>query len=102
MSVILDDDEVALRGPWEAANLVKVRPRASDLATGRYGYSLDFPGDPLASSVCSYEKWQRRITAGRRPTVYAHVAVEDGRLALQYWFFYVYNDFNNKQRAIGS
>jgi hypothetical protein len=42
-----------------------------------------------------YEQWQRRITAGRRPVVYAHVAPEGGKLALQYWFFYVYNDFNN-------
>jgi hypothetical protein len=99
VNAILGNDEVALRGPWSGANLVKVGPRASDLASGRYGYALDFPGDPLASSACSYEEWQRRITEGRRPTVYAHVAVEDGRLALQYWFFYVYNDFNNKHEG---
>jgi hypothetical protein len=32
------------------------------------------------------------------PTVYAHVATErarPGKLALQYWLYYVYNDWNN-------
>jgi hypothetical protein len=92
---IFGNDEVAFRGPWSGANLVKVAPTLADVSTGRYGYALDFPGDALSSSACSYEEWQRRITAGRKPTVYAHEATESGRLALQYWFFYVYNDFNN-------
>ncbi len=38
------------------------------------------------------------ITAGTKPTVYAHVATDPkdpGKLALQYWFFYAFNDFNN-------
>jgi hypothetical protein len=92
---IFGNDEVAFRGPWSGANLVKVAPTLDDVSSGRYGYALDFPGDALSSSACSYEEWQRRITAGRKPTVYAHAATESGRLALQYWFFYVYNDFNN-------
>ena len=35
---------------------------------------------------------------GHEPTVYAHVATEaahPGKLALQYWIFYTYNDWNN-------
>jgi len=99
VDAVLGNDEVALRGPWTGSNLVKVAPRASDIASGRYGYSLDFPGDALSSSACSYEEWQRRITEGREPAVYAHVATESGKLALQYWFFYVYNDFNNKHEG---
>ena len=38
------------------------------------------------------------MTKGTKPTVYAHVATEPGRpgkLALQYWFYYVFNDWNN-------
>ena len=34
----------------------------------------------------------------REPTVYAHVATDPGhpgQLALQYWLFYVFNDWNN-------
>ena len=35
---------------------------------------------------------------GKRPTVYAHVATDrahPGKVALQYWLFYAFNDFNN-------
>jgi hypothetical protein len=38
------------------------------------------------------------VTEGHKPTVYAHVATDPlhpGRLALQYWLFYAYNDWNN-------
>jgi hypothetical protein len=99
VKAIFDNDEVALRGPWTAANLVQVGPSMADVSNGRDGYALDFPGDPLTSSACSYEQWERRSTMGRSPTVYAHVAAEDGKLALQYWFFYVFNDFNNKHEG---
>ena len=88
---------VALRGPWNAADLVKIGPTADDLAGGLYEYHLDFPGDAL-SPGCGYERWARRVSEGHRPTVYAHVATDPaypGRLALQYWLFYVYNDWNN-------
>jgi hypothetical protein len=43
-------------------------------------------------------RWERRLTAGHLPTVYAHVASDPrhpGKLALQYWLFYVFNDWNN-------
>ncbi len=95
---LLFDDEptVALRGPWNRTDLVKVAPHATDLVD-RYEYHLDFPGDPLDPG-CSYEQWSRRLTAGSDPTVYAHVATEPdapGKLSLQYWFFYPFNDFNN-------
>ncbi len=87
---------VALRGPWNATDLVKIGPTAKDLA-GLYEYHLDFPGNPLDPG-CDYERWARRLTTGHEPVVYAHVATDPGfpgRLALQYWFFYPFNDFNN-------
>jgi hypothetical protein len=99
VDAIFGNAEVALRGPWSGANLVKVAPVAADVAADHDGYALDFPGNGLSSSACSYEEWQRRMTAHRSPTVYAHVATESGQLALQYWFFYVYNDFNNKHEG---
>ena len=83
-------------GPWNRTDLVKIGPSASDLVN-RYEYHLDFPGDPLDAG-CDYERWARRLTAGTSPTVYAHVATDPGypgKLALQYWFFYPFNDFNN-------
>jgi hypothetical protein len=88
---------VALRGPWNAADLVKIGPTAHDLAGGLYEYHLDFPGDAL-NPGCGYERWARRVSKGHKPTVYAHVATDPahpGRLALQYWLFYAYNDWNN-------
>jgi hypothetical protein len=96
VDVLFDEPTVALRGPWRPTDLVKIGPSASDLVN-RYEYHLDFPGDPLDAG-CDYELWARRLTAGTPPTVYSHVATDPGypgKLALQYWFFYPFNDFNN-------
>ena len=93
---LFGEPTVALRGPWNNTDLVKIAPTAKDLA-GLYEYHLDFPGNPLQAG-CDYERWSRRITADATPTVYAHVATDrayPGKLALQYWFFYAFNDFNN-------
>jgi hypothetical protein len=97
VNALFGQPTVALRGPWNAADLVKIAPTAHDLTGGLYEYHLDFPGDAL-SPGCGYERWARHISKGHEPTVYAHVATDPGhpgRLALQYWFFYVYNDWNN-------
>ena len=86
VDVLFDEPTVALRGPWNSVDLVKIAPTARDLA-GLYEYHLDFPGNALDPG-CSYERWGRRITEGSVPTVYAHVATErarPGKLALQYW-----------------
>ena len=96
VDALFGESTVALRGPWNAADLVKIGPSADELA-GLYEYHLDFPGNALDPG-CSYELWARRITEGTEPTVYAHVATDPGfpgKLALQYWFFYAFNDFNN-------
>ena len=96
VDVLFDEPTVALRGPWNGTDLVKIGPAATDLV-GRYEHHLDFPGDPLDAG-CDYERWARRLTSGAQPAVYAHVATDpghQGRLALQYWFFYPFNDFNN-------
>jgi hypothetical protein len=98
---LFGEPTVALRGPWAAGDLIRVAPTAADLGRGLYEYHLDFPGNPLDPG-CSYERWNRRIAAGSRPTIYAHVATDPtvpGKLALQYWFFYAFNDFNNKHEG---
>jgi hypothetical protein len=97
VEALFDEPTVALRGPWGGGDLVEIGPAASDLAGGLYEYHLDFPGNAL-DPRCDYELWARRVTAGRAPAVYAHVATDPaypGRLALQYWLFYAYNDWNN-------
>ena len=47
VDAILPNDEVALRGPWDRDELVKIAPTADDLGRGLFDYHLDFPGDPL-------------------------------------------------------
>jgi hypothetical protein len=87
---------VALRGPW-GNDLVGIGPTAKELGKGLYGYHLDFPGDALRPG-CDYLHWQEHLGAERAPTTYAHVATDPadpGKLSLQYWFFYVFNDWNN-------
>jgi hypothetical protein len=96
VDLLFDESTVALRGPWQPTDLVKIGPVATDLA-GLYEYHLDFPGSALDPG-CAYERWARRLVGESGPAVYAHVATDagfPGRLALQYWFFYAFNDFNN-------
>jgi hypothetical protein len=97
IDAILDEDTVSLRGPWRSNDLVTIAPSADDLGRRLYEYNLDFPGDAL-NPGCDYERWARRVTDGTEPTVYAHVAQEAAhpdRLALQYWLYYPFNDWNN-------
>ena len=97
VDVLFDEPTVALRGPWGAGDLVEIAPAAEDVRAGLYEYHLDFPGNAL-SPGCDYERWARRLTEDREPAVFAHVATDPAypdRLALQYWLFYAYNDWNN-------
>jgi hypothetical protein len=102
VDVLFDNDTVALRGPWTTRDLVTAGPTEDQLAAGLDGYELDFPGDPLEPS-CDYEKWARsQWGADAQATIYAHIAQEKGvpdRLAVQYFFFYPFNDYNNKHEG---
>ena len=64
VDVLFDEPTVALRGPWNPTDLVKIGPSAEDLV-GRYEYHLDFPGNALDPG-CDYERWARRLIG--RPT----------------------------------
>jgi hypothetical protein len=93
IDLLLGEETVALRGPWNVTDLVEIGPTADDLVN-RFEYHLDFPGNALDPG-CDYNRWARRLTQGSQPVVYAHVVGESDELALQYWFFYPFNDFNN-------
>src|SRR5215467_9845519 len=60
VDLLFDNPTVALRGPWNRTDLVKIAPTAKDIA-GLYGYHLDFPGNALAPG-CDYEHWANRLT----------------------------------------
>jgi hypothetical protein len=101
VELVLGDQSVALRGPWAEDEIIRAGPTAEDLSAGLFGYHLDFPGNPLEAG-CDYEEWARAAAASSSPTTYAHVATEAGigdRLALQYWFFYPFNDYTNKHEG---
>lgn len=78
--------------------LVKRAPTAADVAGLGDGYYLDLPGNPLRPG-CTYAKALAALKrAGHAPAVtYARIAREPGHpgFALQYWFFYYFNQFND-------
>lgn len=81
--------------------VIAVAPTAADLYGKGEDMYLDLPGNPLDPG-CSYEQWAHTIADGTPTTAYAHVATEagkPGKLALQYWFYYPFNDFNNKHES---
>lgn len=118
VDAVLGDPGVILRldsGAEDAAfdPIIITGPSMQDIAFLGDGYYLDFPGNPLEPQ-CSYEQWGRRKLEDYAPTVYARIASPEnedripGRadvqedlqgLVIQYWFFYLYNDFNNKHEG---
>ena len=76
IDLLLGEETVALRGPWNVTDLVKIAPTADDLVK-RFEYHLDFPGNAL-NPGCDYNRWAQRLTRGSEPVVYAHVVGEDG------------------------
>jgi hypothetical protein len=101
VDLLFDEPTVALRGPWGTDDLIRIAPSEDDLSQGLYEHHLDFPGNAL-NPGCDYERWNDRLVGASPPTVYAHVVTDPlypGRLALQYWLFYAFNDFNNKHEG---
>ena len=73
-------------------------PRASDLYAAPAGSNLDLPGRAL-SPGCDYERWADTLQQKERPTVYARVVPQAGSVVLQYWFWWVYNDWNDRHEG---
>jgi hypothetical protein len=99
--IVLDNPEVLLRQVGQGDPVIMRAPGAADLFGLGEGFYLDFPGISL-SPDCIYERDFRRYTAGVPVTVYAHVAQQADRpdkLALQYWFYWYYNDWNNTHES---
>jgi hypothetical protein len=76
-------------------------PTARDLHRAPEGDYVDLPGNPLTPG-CDYERQFRRWYGDRGPTVYAHVARDrryPGKLAVEYWFYWTFNDFTDKHES---
>jgi hypothetical protein len=101
VEVVLNDSQVVLRERSAAKKssgdpVVTTAPATADLAGKNGDYYLDLPGNPLHGG-CAYEKFFDARMGEQQPMVYAHIATESGvdGFALQYWFYYVFNRFNN-------
>jgi len=98
---LLDNPQILLRQVGRGDPVMMRAPGASDLADLGEGFYLDFPGDALRPG-CLYEQDFARFTAGQPSVMYAHVAQQadrPDRLALQYWLYWYYNDWNNKHES---
>jgi hypothetical protein len=99
VDIVLGRHDVLLRDL--SGNVVKRGPTAGDLWRHAKGYYIDFPGDPLEPG-CGYERQFRTWNDGREPSIYAHVAADPaypGRIAVEYWFYYTFNDFTDKHES---
>ena len=101
VDLLLDNPQIALRQVGNGdPTMTRARARAISPNLGE-GFYLDFPGDSLRPG-CLYEQDHNRFNAGQPAVVYAHVAQQPDRpdlLALQYWLFWYYNDWNNKHEG---
>jgi hypothetical protein len=102
VDVVLGRNDVSLfEGGGRTYRRLRRAPTAADLVEGPFRHYVDLPGHPV-TAPCSYQHWFKRIGAAAPNAVYAHVAKEPGRpgrLALQYWLYYVFNDYNDKHES---
>jgi hypothetical protein len=84
--------------PGEGLEEVKKAPTAADIAGLDEDFYLDLPGEPLGDTCVYAKDFARLKREGKAPAVvYAHIAREAGSsgFALQYWFFWYFNQFND-------
>jgi hypothetical protein len=101
VDTVLGNEQIALRQAGNGEPLVKLGPTAADLFDRGGGFYLDFPG-PALQPGCLYEKDFHRYFDGRNASVYAHIATqadEPDLLAVQYWIYWYFNDWNNKHES---
>ena len=85
------------RGP-----LLQTHPTLFSLPTTAGSSYLDVTGAEPNSHASTYPRLDQRLRASRpRATVYFHVVRQPakGRIAIEYWLMYLYNDFYDKHEA---
>ncbi len=98
VDAVLGKADVLLQGP---DGQTIVAPTASDLYGKGPDWHVNLPGDALEPG-CGYETWSRANGADEQASVYAKVTVdpdEPDRLALQFWIFWVFNDWNDRHES---
>jgi hypothetical protein len=82
--------------------LLQTHPTLFSLPALRGNFYLDVSGAEPNSHASSYPRIEQRLRASRpRPTVYFRVVRQPatGRVAIEYWFLYLYNNFYDKHEA---
>ncbi|MGB3409743.1 MAG: hypothetical protein WBA45_00995 [Microthrixaceae bacterium] len=98
---VLSNDDVLLRQAGVGDPVVTRAPTAADLYGRGEGFFLDFNGLALDPG-CVYEHDFRSNSEGSSPVVYAHVvqqADKPDQLAIQYWLYWYFNDWNNTHES---
>src|SRR3984957_19580667 len=99
VDLVLGKSQVVLRDTQ--GKVVDHAPTARELSSAPDSDYLDLPGNPI-NPGCGYERQFRKWYDDRKPSVYAHVATDSehsGKLAVQYWFYYTFNDFTDKHES---
>ena len=103
VDAVLGQPDVVLKKKTSSSStsdtVVTTAPKAVDLYGKGSDYYLDLPGNPRRAG-CSYEQWFKSTSEDLPASTYAHI-VSDGqnRLVIQYWFYYIFNDFNNTHES---
>jgi hypothetical protein len=99
VNLVLENTQVTLRNA--SGRVLERAPTAAELGRASGSDYIDLPGNPL-SPGCTYEREFRHWYGDRKPSVYAHVASDSdypGRIAVQYWFYYTFNNFSDKHES---
>ncbi len=94
----IDRPDVVLRDSSGA--VIATSPTANDLATAPNNAFIDYPGNALDPG-CDYERWFAK-TGPPPPAVHGRVLTDPdhpGLLVVQYWIYWVFNDWNNNHEG---
>jgi hypothetical protein len=98
---LLDNPEMVLRQVGTNNPVLDLGPSGADLYGRGTGTYLDLPGDALAPG-CIFADDSARYTPLSKSAVYAHVTTQANRpgyVAVQYWLYWYYNDWNDKHES---
>jgi hypothetical protein len=82
--------------------LSQARPTLFSLPVTSTLTYLDIRGAQPSARATAYPSIEQQLESARpRPTVYFHLAYQPaaGRVAIEYWFLYLYNDFYDQHEA---